>query len=303
VGGDLSPLTTTLSASDAQARRELAVAWMNRGHEFMRQGDSASLEASLDAYAQAVALLRPLVTPGRPVDSACANSLGAALMNRGQLLHRLHGIEQAAPALAAFDEAVETLAIIPVTANPWPRRNLAGTLLNRANLLLDLARLADAAVAARAALALSMAHERADVVDADLALKARRALCDAAGRLIVTPGADQESLAREASDLVDDAMALMRLWAGRGETAFAALAPRFFRYGAQLYRLHQPQFLAEFIRENLALAPESRAIALEIVDAALAERPGGYLTVGDPASERHLETWRELTALRTDLVA
>lgn len=275
---------------------------MVRGHELMQRDDSVSLEASLDAYAHAVALLRPQVAPGRPVDPAGANSLGAALMNRGQLLHRLHGIEQAAPALAAFDEAIETLANIPVVANPWPRRNLAGTLLNRANLLLDLARLADAAVAARAALALSLAHERTEVVDADLALKARRALCDAVGRLIVAPGADQEALAREASDLVDDAMALTRHWAGRGEAAFAALALRFFHYGTQLYRVHQPQFLAEFIRENLASDPAFRAIALVAIDTALTERPAGFLTVGDPASMRRLETWRELTALRADLV-
>ncbi len=53
------------------------------------------------------------------------------------------------------------------------------------------------------------------------------------------------------SDLVDDALALIRHWAARGEHSFQPLAVRFFHYGTQLYRFHQPHFLAEFIQENL----------------------------------------------------
>jgi len=272
---------------------------MNRGHALMLDGQTGGAVA---AYAQAIATLRQLPVDENP---SWANSLGAALMNHGQLLHRAHGTAHANEALASFDEAASILTPLVDSDKPWPRRNLTGTLLNRANLLLDLARCAEAAAAARAALALAVTHERNDVIDADLALKARRALCDALGQLIVAPGANQDALAAEASDLTDDALALVRHWAGRGETSFQPLALRFFHYGTQLYRLHQPHFLAEFIRENLSLGADIQTIALDAIDSALAARPRdqAFLTIGDPASERQRETWRELAGLRTSLLA
>ncbi len=282
--------------------REVGVAWMNRGHALMLQGDPESLAASLAAYNEAITLLRHIDIAKNP---AAANSLGAALMNRGQLLHRLHGVNQAVVALAAFAEAATILRAIPASENPWPRRNLTGTLVNRANLLLDLSQFANAADVAREALALAGPHEQAEVVDADLALKARRALADALGQLLVVPDADQEALAREASDLVDDALALVRSWTARGERSFRALADRFFHYGTELYRRHQPHFLAEFIQENLDDHDRSfRATAVAAIDAVLLERPkdGEFLTIGDPASERHRQTWRELAVLRGRLV-
>jgi hypothetical protein len=73
----------------------------------------------------------------------------------------------------------------------------------------------------------------------------------------------------------------------------------------QLYRLHQPHFLAEFIQENIRLDdPEFRAAAITAIDATLQDRPrdGEFLTIGDPASERRRETWQELAGLRGRLV-
>ncbi len=282
--------------------REAGVAWMNRGHALLLQGDRLSLEASLAAYNEAISLLRHVSLAENP---RAANSLGAALMNRGHLLHRLHGVNQATVALAAFAEAAAVLRELPADDYAWPRRNLVGTLVNRANLLLDLGQFDPAAGIARDALVLAVPHERTEAVDADLALKARRALADALGQLLVAPGADQDVLAREASDLVDDALDLVRLWTARLEFSFEPLALRFFHYGTQLYRLHQPHFLAEFIQENVRLDDaEFRAAALTAVDAALADRPrdGEFLTIGDPVSERRRETWRELAGLRSRLV-
>lgn len=155
-------------------------------------------------------------------------------------------------------------------------------------------------------LILSAPHEQDHAVEADLSLKARRALADALGQLLVAPGADQGALASEASDLVDDALALIRHWTARGETAFQPLALRFFHYGTQLYRLNQPHFLTEFILENTGLDDHAfRATALAAIDAALQERPrdGEYLTIGDPGSERRRQTWQDLSDLRTRLVA
>lgn len=288
----------------ATRERDLAIAWMNRGHALALQDDAHALAAALDAYNEAVSRLRPLATGSAP--ASWTNSLGAALLNRGQLLHRLHGTAQATVALAAFDEAAGLLrplvASSDLRAAPWPRRNLAGVLLNRATLLLDLGRLDSARADAAEALALSRPHEHADTTDADLALKARRALCAALGRLIVAPEADQEAIAREASDLVDDGLALARHWTDRGAAQPRELALRLFRFGAELYRRHQPHFLAEFLAENLRTPdPELSTIARETVDAALTDRPRDleYLRVGDSTTERHLRTVHELRQLRS----
>jgi hypothetical protein len=300
--------------AETRACRDLAVGWMNHGHTLMLRNDPVSLASALDAYNEAIAGLRRLPVAENP---SWANSLGAALMNRGHLLHRLHGVAQATLALQAFDEAAALLrpqvfaiekpeSKIQNPRNPWPRRNFTGTLINRANLLLDLACFAEGAAAAREALALAGPHAHIELVDADLALKARRGLCDALGRLLVAPGTDQAALATEASDIVDEALALIRHWTMHGETGFAALALRFFHYGTQLYRLHQPHFLAEFIRENLAIAgPELRAVARDSIEATLADqtRSRGYLTIGDPVSERLVRTCRELEELRSHLAA
>jgi tetratricopeptide (TPR) repeat protein len=287
-------------ASGLSARRDLGIAWMNRGHGFQQAG---RLAEAIAAYAAAIIQLRTLPIADHP---AMANSLGAAWMNHGLLLHRAHGTARAAEALASFEAAAGVLRAFSLEGNPWPRRNLTGTLLNRANLLLDLAGLAEAAAGAREALALCLPHERLDPVDAGLGLKVRRVLCDALGQLIVSSGADQDALAAEAGDLVDDALAIIRHWHRRGETVDELLAARFFRYGTRLYRSHQPHFLAEFIQENLPLAnPEFHAIALDAIDAALADRPTGetFLTIGDPVSDRRRRTWRDLAALRARLAA
>src|SRR6478609_6570778 len=192
---------------DPRDARDRAIAWMNRGHTLLVKDGDPALAGALEAYNEAIALLRPLPLGENP---EWANSLGAALMNRGQLLHRLHGVTQATLALAAFDEAIVLLRELPADNTPWPRRNLTGTFVNRANLLLDLGQFHSADLAARHALALAVPHERGELVDADLALKARRALGDALGRQLVMPGADQDNIAREASDIVDDALALIR---------------------------------------------------------------------------------------------
>ena len=300
-------------SSDLQQRRDRGVARMNRGHALQQLGDSRNLSAAIAAYAEAVVQLESLQSAENP---AWANSLGAALMNHGQLLHRAHGIARASEVLTSLDRAIEVLRQLPADENPWPRRNLAGSHLNRASVLLDLARAADARRDAQVALQLAAPHERADLVDADLALKSRRTLCDALGQLLVTPSADQDALASEASDLVDDGLALARHWIQRGAPQPRELAIRLFRFGAQLYRVHQPHFLAEFIQENLcdghrsieALAKDYsqfHAIAIAAIDSALTDQPHDqkFLTIGDPVSERRLLVWRELATLRARLVA
>lgn len=309
------------STGTADARYRDAVRWMNRGCAFMERGDPASLDEALTCYARAISLLRTLPLAEHP---SWANSLGAALMNQGQLLHRRHGLARARQALDLFGEAIAILAPLPADRAPWAHCNLAGTHLNRANLWLDLAEAVDAdravfgvgqdaslaaAVAdARSALAPVRGREHQDAIHAGLALKARRALCDCLGQLLaVTDGERQEAVAADAADVVDDALELIRAWRARGEAvASGELAVRLFRFGAELYRQHQPHFLPEFIEENLGIAPEHsdelHRIAHLALEAALAEGASpGIRVLGDPATERALRTRRELSAARARL--
>lgn len=283
-----------------QSRRDRAVEAMNRGHEAMHRNDRESLIAACSEYETAIADLRDLPLAENP---GWANSLGAALMNRASLLHRIHGIERARETLAVFSEAMAVLSAIPVVSQPWAHRNLAGTLVNRANLLLDLEQPEAALKDAETALNLVSTGAATIRIDAEIAIKAQRTLCDALGQIIVQPGACQDTIADRASNVVDDALALVRLWKTQGETGFEEIGIRFFRFGAELYRKHQPQFLAEFVLENVSadsrdhdpFSREMRAIAWEELTQALraCDEPALYFT-GDPKTERRLEIRTEI---------
>jgi hypothetical protein len=76
----------------------------------------------------------------------------------------------------------------------------------------------------------------------------------------------------EATDAVDEGMAFARYWERRGVDRFRPIAFDLFRFGVRLYHAHQPQFLNEFLLENLDPAsssgdfvgsPEVRAATLE----------------------------------------
>jgi len=294
-----------LAATDADGP-ESGLVWMNRGSALQRFGDLEHTKAALAAYNEAIARQRR----GSPTtDPALGISLAAALMNRGLLLHRLHGVAEAAAAFEAYANAENLLRPI-LHQHPSPpasvRRNLGGIGVNRANLLLDCGQPSAAAAAARQAVAAVAPIERTDPGAAAVALMAQRAQCDALGRLLITPGADQEALADEASDTVDAALALARYWGPAGRDNFEPLVTRLFRYGARLYRAHQPQFLGEFVLEQLqADAPsEHRDIAAEALAGALADlqRPQP-LVAGAPATERLIATVGSLRAAQSRLAA
>jgi hypothetical protein len=79
----------------------------------------------------------------------------------------------------------------------------------------------------------------------------------------------------EATDAVDDGLALIRRWEQKGVAGFRMLAADLFRFGSRVYLIYQPQFLQEFLDENLDPAASSagyvedkdiRAAAQEIVE-------------------------------------
>lgn len=291
-------------AAAGQDAHASSVAWMNRGSALQRYGDPGRTAAALAAYDAAIARQRRLPLAG---DAGRRISLAAALMNRALLLHRLHGVGRAADAFAAGAEAGALLQPLLIADTPFVvRRNFGGICVNRANLLLDLGDHAAADAAAHEALALVAPVERIDPDCASVGLMARRALCDALGRQLVAPGADQESIAAAASDTVDDALALARHWSEAGGAAFGPLVARLYRFGARLYRTHQPQFLGEFLLEQLEAAPspELQAIAAAALEDALddLQRPRP-LVAGAPATEKLLATVRALRTAQARVAA
>lgn len=284
-------------------RAGLAVLCMNRGNVLQRQGAFAD---SIRAYDEAIAFFRTL-----PLDAhhGYRNSLGAAWMNRGHA-HLLIG-EPAALAEAARSqrEALDLLRTLPLDADRSYGINLAAASLNLANILLALGEPSRALDAAHQATLAAIPGEDSDPNFADVSLKARRASCEALGHLIArgsTQNEPIEAFADEASDVVDDALALARRWEARGLPVFRPIAARLFRFGAQLYAAHLPDFLAEFVLEHLDPARSAGAMpgtqefylaAAEAISRARADlETRRTVFIDSPETTRLLERLRDLRA-------
>ncbi len=288
--------------------RDLGVAWMNRGNVLQRQEGPSALTDADAAYDRAITLLNLLPLAADP---AFGNSLGAAWLNRGRALHRRGTPDAIAAAVDAYAKSIEVLRTLPLEVNPWFRINLAGAWMNKANVLMglgDATRVSEARAAAKASLALVVTDESAEPIYADIGLKARRVQCDALGQLLVTPDPlnDVAELTAEASDAVDDGLTLVRHWEQKGLPAFRPLALRLFLFGARLYARHQPQFVAEFLLENLdpettpgafAAVEEFHRVAAEAIAQTRARlNQTGMITPGTPGAARLLEIAQSLTA-------
>lgn len=310
-GGHLAEAITAYEKAVRAApdARERGLAQMNRGNALQKlaadpRADDAqrneAIGSAVHAYDEAIALFRTLPCDTEP---ALRNHLGAAWLNRG---HALLATDDVPAVVDSFRHAVAELEQLPVNENPNYRLNLAGAWTNLAHALLGAP--AEARVAAQSALALVVDVERAHPLFAEMSLRARRALVTAIGALLVTTAAPA-ALASEASDAIDDGLDLARECEQRGAAHLRPLAARLFRMGTQLYRVHQPHFLAEFVLENIApnafaADAEFRAAAAEALDLALADlrRPQLFIA-GTPEADRSLTTLRELRAAREQLSA
>lgn len=264
---------------DPQHRRDIGVAWMNRGNALQKIGTPASFADAIVCYDQAIGFLQKLPA----LDPAFGNSLGAAWLNRGHALAQQDAAGLPA-AILAYQEAIAVLQKLPVAEHRSARINLAAAWMNLANALLLLAppRATDARAAAVAALAITGTQDSSDSIFADIGLKARRVQCDALGHLLVAAGTDRtalHTLADEATEAVDQGLALVRHWEVHGVKIFRPLAARLYRFGARLGLIHQPHFLAEFLLESVdptrapgAIAGDSElhAFAVEFIPHALA---------------------------------
>ncbi len=312
-------LLRALPTTDLGGRRDLALAHLNHGNTLQQLATPAALTASVLAYDAAIALLS---SPEFAAQPAAHNTCGAAWINRGHAFHRQSTPEALAAAAASHRSAIAVLQTLPLDPSEATtpeavfnhRVNLAGAWMNLANTLLDSPALARRYSAAREAATHSLeVISRDDLPSqhpaaAEIALVARRTRCDALGHLIFA--ASDPELARdltdEAGDLIDDGLALVRQWEQRGLPHFRPLAARLYHFGAQLYRLRQPHFLADFLLENLDSDqnpgatpgdPHLHALADEAIAAALQTlRAPRIIRADDPATQRQVETLRALQA-------
>ena len=227
----------------------LAACLLNRADALVRFNDAGPLAAALSSYAEGIQVLE-----GLPLaeDARYPRRLAMAHQNRALALH-LSGDSEAAA--AALGSALDVLDQDHSAGIPDLEYMRAVAWLNLANM-----RATDPAEAsrgqARVAALRALAHvgsaEESDAQAAEAGLQARHVLCRVCAHTLSE--SDQDTMTEdvhEATDAVDEGLALVRSWEQRGVPAFRAFAFDLFRFGARVYARYQPQFLEEFIAENL----------------------------------------------------
>lgn len=293
-------------AANPWFRYGLIAGWLNRGDALTRLGTPPQLTEALHSYDAALAELRQLPMHESPL---FVKRLAIAWLNRGITLLAFDTPNATAEAGRNFAEAMAAAKNFAAQAPEEGRTLLAGAWANRSNALirLDPPDLPAARTAAKEALKLTAAWERTEAAGAELTFKALHVLCQALAGLLVSPefsAENRDEFLAEATDTVDQGLALARHWQARGETRFAAATGELFRFGCKAYQLYQPHFLTEFLLENLDPAhtpdalttnPALHANALEALWHSLAKlQRDGFKAMNTPLYGKMLEQLRDL---------
>jgi hypothetical protein len=231
----------------------LAACWLNRADALIRLGDASQFPAALRAYDEGIAVMR-----GLPLgeDARFPRRLAIAHQNRGLAL-QTQGRTGVVDAIVAFTDAIAILDDDQAALIPDRQYLLAAVWMNLANARASESTEESGVLARGAALraiALVTDLEVNDTDAAEVGLKARHVLCQTiAGRLSET-AAGHEAMpedVHQATDAVDDGLALARRWEQKGVARFRGVAYDLFRFGARVYARYQPQFLDEFVLENM----------------------------------------------------
>ena len=97
-------------------------------------------------------------------------------------------------------------------------------------------------------------HKTIDPAAAEAGVRARHFLCRCCANALSQSAVAGEPMpddVHEATDAVDDGLALVRAWENARSLIFRPLAFDLFRFGARVYAHYQPHFLREFIEENM----------------------------------------------------
>lgn len=219
----------------------LSAGWMNRGDVLHRMG-GRDAEATA-AYDEAIAHLRQLPYKENP---ATLQRLALAWANRGLT------VEEPGEARRCFDECI---GLLESPQNPQQLLTLCNATLNRGRHSLQVLEDAGAtADDARRVLDLIAPHERNHPAPAEMAIQARHllahALCVWLDGSRQGPGLAEDWIG-DATDAVEDALAIERHWEQQGVRQLRPLACELFQLGLHVYRVCQPHFLAEFIAESM----------------------------------------------------
>jgi len=250
----LDLLKGSAEGGQAAGRRELALVWMNRGNALQKMTEARAWTDALDAYRQAIEGWESL--PQR--DTGASVSLGCAHMNQAGVWQKLGRLAEAAE---ACERAIALLREPEAEPNcaAHARLMLAAAWLNRGGIALEMnakegVAWGKAHTCARTALELVGERERNELPAAEIALKARRLLCEASARRLggETNVEPDGALLSEASDSAEAALALVEHCERQGFHGFDSLGNWFFRFGVSFYAEYQPHFLGEFALENIS---------------------------------------------------
>ena len=231
----------------------LAACLLNRADALVRLNDAAPLAAALASYDEAIAVLHTLPMADDPL---YPRRLAIGCQNRGLALQVRGREEDAEAAAAAFTDAIAVLEHEHSAGIPDRDYLRAVVWLNLANL-----RAADTSqetrVEGRDAAGHALAYVRTTEAEyleaAAVGLQARHVLCRLCAHSLSEASEDEgmPEDVHEATDAVDEGLALVRQWEQGGVEIFRPFAFDLFRFGSRVYARFQPQFLKEFIAENI----------------------------------------------------
>jgi hypothetical protein len=234
-------------------RYGLAACWLNRADALMQLGGEAQVEEALRSYQEGIVLLRSLPLSH---DARFPRRLAMAHHNRGLALQS-KGAPFAAETANAFREALAILESEQAALIPDRQFLLATVWLNLANAR-ELQEPAGSDSTARDAalraidLVKDLEEDEADA--AEVGLKARHVLCRTLAAQMSLSSTGRQKVpeyVHEATDLVDEGLALVRHWERKDVARFRSVAYDLFRFGARVYGRYQPQFVGEFVLDNL----------------------------------------------------
>jgi len=230
----------------------LAACLFNRADALARMSDVGPTAAALASYDEGIAALQRIPLAENPL---YPRRLAMGFQNRGLALQARGRDGDGDLAAASFAGALDVLDqeySQGIEDRPYLR---AVVWLNLANLRAlqasDEGHAAARDAAARAIDAVA-GLETGDINAAAAGLQARHVLCRVCAHSLSQAG-DEEMPedVHEATDAVDDGLELVRSWEQRGVGLFRPLAFDLFRFGARVYARYQPQFLDEFIADNM----------------------------------------------------
>lgn len=277
-----------------QLRSHLIGLWFNIGTAHTRLKGPLRHTAALNAYSQALVFSNDF-----PAENPQAALMIANIwLSRGSLFSQSDKETLQKEAIFSFEKSIAVLQKAKPADDPNVALALSRSHANRAltlSAMKDQAAINATSIKESVASAISLAAPLIDKspMAAESTLNARMAF--SRNQLVLLQDANETDALEfyeNASDEIDESMALIRKCEGKGFNGFRHLARNFFKVGTRLYQVRQPHFLAEFINECIgegqALRQDDAMIAIartciqETVDGIAKNNP---VIVGSPESE------------------